>query len=1105
MQQTHATTITAGQGFADARAASGLDESIILLVDDHTEDLPKLEAALAPLGEPLRHVPSGPASLPLLEDGRFAVVLLDDRVPPASRLALGARLRQNPTVTPIIFLIGDSAAAEPRLPEQDRSDIDFLVRRSDLGLLRSKVRVFVELHRQRRDLERLTALRERERLISRQRVQILAAVAARLSPLLTLEEVAQVVTTEAHDALTASTSALYALAEGGGGIVLMASRASGAERRAASKAARAELPALVQRAVQQGEPLWLDDREGTTDGAGAGDSPGQRALVALPLRVGARCIGALAFGFDVPKSWDQGAREFLVTLAAQFSAALERARLLGNERQAYRELQQRSDAMRLLADAGTLLSSSLEYEPVLRQLSEIVVPVVADWCAIDVLDQAGHIRRLSAFHSDPAKVALAHEIERAYPEDPQSDRGVPNVLRTGKTEWMAEIPESLLSAAARDDEHLRLIRQLGLRSYVVVPLKARERIVGALSLIYAESGRSYSQEDVRFIEELAARAALSVDNALLFKQQVDARERLERQTRQALLMGDVGAALTRSESLEQALQRCAEAMVRHLGAAFARIWTSNPRESVLELQSSAGIYTHVDGPHCRVPIGKFKIGRIAESAAPHLTNDVQNDPWVSDPAWARREGMVAFAGYPLIINGKVLGVMAMFARHPLADDTLTALSTIADAVAIGIERSRADLRAREERDTLEAVNEVGRALAAELDREKLVQAVTESATKLAGAAFGAFFYNVMNESAESYMLYAIAGVPREEFSKFPMPRNTQVFAPTFAGEGVVRVHDIRKDPRYGHNEPHHGMPHGHLPVASYLAVPVVSRTGSVIGGLFFGHPEPGMFSERSQMLVEGVAAQAAVAMDNARLFREAQRLITQLDKTNKELDQFAYVASHDLKAPLRGIANLSQWLEEDLGDAITEDGKTQLNLLRSRVNRMEGLINGILDYSRAGRVRAKPELIATDKLLAEVVELSAASKGARIDIQPNLPELRTERVPLQQVFMNLIGNALKHAKRADPHVQVNVRDLGELFEFSVRDNGPGIAPEFHERIWGVFQTLEPRDTVESTGIGLSVVKKIVESKGGRAWVESAEGAGATFCFTWPKQEAVTSV
>ena len=1098
-------TVSTRQEFAGASAEPALKESIILVVDDHPEDLPLLEAALASLGEPLRRVPSGPAVLPLLADGKFAVVLLDDRVPAASRLALGERLRQNSTLTPIIFLTGESAAPDPRLAQRDRSEIDFLVQRSDLELLRSKVRVFVELHRQRRELERLTALRERERRISRERVQILAAVGARLSRLLTFDEVAQVVTTEAHDALAASTSELYVLAEGGTRLVLIARRAPGAQRQSKAELAGEQLPALVQRAMQQGEPVWVGDREGSAGVPSEAASRGERAFVALPLSVGTRSVGALAFGFDVPKSWDQGAREFLATLSAQFGAAIERARLLGNEREAYRELQRRSDAMRLLADVGTLLSSSLEYEPTLRQLSEMVVPVVADWCAVDVLDEAGQIRRLSAFHSDPAKIALAHEIERAYPEDPRSDRGVPNVLRTGKTEWVAEIPESLLRAATRDEEHLRLILQLGLRSYVVVPLKARERIVGALSLIYAESGRTYSQDDVRYIEELAARAALSVDNALLFKQQVDARARLERRTRQALLMADVGAALTRSESLQQALERCAEAMVQHLGAAFARIWTCNARAQVLELQCSAGIYTHVDGPHRRVPIGQFKIGRIAESAAPHLTNDVQNDPWVSDPAWARREGMVAFAGYPLIIEGKVLGVMAMFARQPLSDDTLTALSTIADAVAIGIERSRAEKRAREERDTLEAVNEAGRALAAELDRDKLVQAVTDVATKLAGAAFGAFFYNVVNESKESYMLYAIAGVPREEFSKFPMPRNTAVFAPTFAGQGVVRVDDIRKDPRYGHNEPHRGMPSGHLPVASYLAVPVMSRSGSVIGGLFFGHPEPGVFGERSQMLVEGLAAQAAIAMDNARLFREAQGLITQLDKTNKELDQFAYVASHDLKAPLRGIANLSQWLEEDLGDAITEDGKAQLNLLRSRVNRMEGLINGILDYSRAGRVRAKPELIATDKLLAEVVELSAPPNGSTIEVGPAMPALRSERVPLQQVFMNLIGNSLKHAKRQDPHVQVSVRDLGNSFEFSVKDNGPGIAPEFHERIWGVFQTLEPRDSVESTGIGLSVVKKIVESKGGKAWVESAEGAGATFRFTWPKQEAVTSV
>jgi light-regulated signal transduction histidine kinase (bacteriophytochrome) len=260
------------------------------------------------------------------------------------------------------------------------------------------------------------------------------------------------------------------------------------------------------------------------------------------------------------------------------------------------------------------------------------------------------------------------------------------------------------------------------------------------------------------------------------------------------------------------------------------------------------------------------------------------------------------------------------------------------------------------------------------------------------------------------------------------------------------------------------------------------------------------------MLVAGVAAQAAIAMDNARLFGEAEVLIAELDKSNRELDQFAYVASHDLKAPLRGISNLSTWLEEDLGDAVTAEGKQQLELLRNRVQRMEGLINGILDYSRAGRVRARAERVAVDQLLSEVIELCAPPPAARIEVQPGMPELRTERVPLQQVFMNLIGNALKHAKRSDPRVRVAVKEAGAWFEFTISDDGPGIAPEYHERIWGLFQTLEPRDTVEGTGIGLSVVKKIVESKGGRVWVESREGEGATFGFAWPRSEteAVTS-
>ncbi len=170
----------------------------------------------------------------------------------------------------------------------------------------------------------------------------------------------------------------------------------------------------------------------------------------------------------------------------------------------------------------------------------------------------------------------------------------------------------------------------------------------------------------------------------------------------------------------------------------------------------------------------------------------------------------------------------------------------------------------------ETLNRIGRTLASELDLERLLQAVTDAATEVSGAQFGAFFYNRTNEAGESYMLYTLSGVPRDAFAKFPMPRNTAVFAPTFSGEEIVRSADITRDPRYGRNAPRRGMPEGHLPVKSYLAVPVVARAGEVHGGLFFGHAEPGMFTERAERLVAGIASQAAIAIDNARLYRSLQ-------------------------------------------------------------------------------------------------------------------------------------------------------------------------------------------------------------------------------------------
>ncbi len=175
-------------------------------------------------------------------------------------------------------------------------------------------------------------------------------------------------------------------------------------------------------------------------------------------------------------------------------------------------------------------------------------------------------------------------------------------------------------------------------------------------------------------------------------------------------------------------------------------------------------------------------------------------------------------------------------------------------------------------------------------------------------------------------------------------------------------------------------------------------------------------------------------------------------------------------------------------------------MLRGRVHRMEALIDGILQYSRAGRVKTKPESIDTGVLVREVVDLIAPPEGTSVEVAPGMPTIKTEKVPLQQVFMNLLGNAIKHTGRTNPLVGVSWSDDGLFYEFTVTDNGQGIAPQYHERIFGIFQTLEARDKVEGTGIGLSVVQKIVDAKGGKVWVESEVGKGARFKFLWPKVE-----
>jgi PAS domain S-box-containing protein len=226
-----------------------------------------------------------------------------------------------------------------------------------------------------------------------------------------------------------------------------------------------------------------------------------------------------------------------------------------------------------------------------------------------------------------------------------------------------------------------------------------------------------------------------------------------------------------------------------------------------------------------------------------------------------------------------------------------------------------------------------------------------------------------------------------------------------------------------------------------------------------------------------------------------------LEKNNQALDQFAYIVSHDLKAPLRAISNLSAWIQEDAGQSLSEENKSNLTMLRGRVARLESMINGVLEYSKVGRTQVAIESVDVYTLVEEVVELLSPPAHIQIEISAEMPVLETQKIMLMQIFSNLISNAIKYNDKPLGIIRVYCVEKEDSYEFVVDDNGPGIPSEFFEKIFVIFQTLQSRDKFESTGIGLTIVKRIVDEVNGKIWVESELGKGSKFIFDWPQKSA----
>lgn len=565
--------------------------------------------------------------------------------------------------------------------------------------------------------------------------------------------------------------------------------------------------------------------------------------------------------------------------------------------------------------------------------------------------------------------------------------------------------------------------------------------------------------------------------------------------RLAALRASVGQDLTVGGATQPVLQRVAETVADHLGAALVRVWTLDDAAGVLDLQASAGMYTHRDGPHGRIPVGQFKIGRIAASGQPHLTNDLPHDPNTSDPDWVAREKMVAFAGYPLQAGGRVLGVIALFARTRLSPGMLADLGPLTETIAVYLERHRAEDRVR--------------ASAARF------RTLTEAVPLIVWTADPAGDVTFYNRRWQEYTGRTLADRPPGGWTDIVHPDDRDPLYANWAAAVAAADRPFAAEFRLRRTD-------GTFRWVDVVAIPLRDDAGRVtewVGTMSDIDDRKRQTDTLGAIVAERTAAlrQANAALldeidDRKRAEEKVRAVAAELARSNGELEQFAYVASHDLQEPLRKIQAFGDRLVTKFKADLPDAGKDYVDRMLTSAARMRRLIDDLLTFSRVAtqaRSFAPVELTEIVTGVASDLDERTTSTGGRIEVVGRLPEIDADASQMRQLFQNLIANALKFQRPNVPPV-VEVRAAAATlpgptpaaapipaWELTVADNGIGFDEKYLDRIFQVFQRLHGRAEYEGTGVGLAICRKIVERHGGTITARSRPGEGATFVVTLP--------
>jgi PAS domain S-box-containing protein len=730
------------------------------------------------------------------------------------------------------------------------------------------------------------------------------------------------------------------------------------------------------------------------------------------------------------------------------------------------QVQDRTDQNRLeeerrfLLEVSDILSSSLDYDTTLAAVTRLAVNGIADWCAIDELLPNGAIRRIAVAHPDPEMVELAQRLHDEYPPDPDAPHGLPRVLRTGESELVEEIPEELLTAAVQDEEQLRIVRALGLRSYIVVPLRARGIVLGGLTLVSSGSGRRFGEADLRLAEELGKKAAMAIDNARLFRDSEEARQALEEQ---AVELEAQAAELQQQawqvEESQAALEETNLELASQVELADRARFEAEAAQAILDAFFSAapiaagfldsGLRYRRVNPALAAMNGlppEKIIGRSIQEVVPDFAAQVE-------PLYRQ----VLETGQP-VLNQELRGPRPAdpgVIGHYLASyfPIRTSSDTILGVGLVALDLT--DLTRTQERERV------------------FSQVLEESRNEIYLFDAETYLFQQVNRGARQNLGYSF-----EELQKMtPLSIKPQHTEATF----MALVEPLRSGEKdLIRFETVHQRKDGSLyPVDVHLQLSTAGQRPVFV----------------------------ALILDSTERKRAEQELIAAketAEQANQAKSQFLTVMSHELRTPLNAIIGYEDLLDAEVAGPLTTKQREHLGRIRSGAGQLLGLINQILSLARieAGKEEIYLEPVDLGGLAAEarsLMDAIAQQKGLTLStsLPPEPVYSETDAGKVRQILMNLLGNALKFTDEGEVELSVEVEN--GMAALRVRDTGPGIPDEFIERVFEPFVQADLSQTRRhgGTGLGLAVSRELARLLGGDITVHSLPGSGSTFTLTLP--------